>query len=364
MGLFDFLRGKKKISAADQAVIDNFRNSVNTLLNTPRKQVSPDEYARIREAEREWFKNHYDLSSIESISAIPERLDLPKPPGNTPTSEVYYYLRYMARQLESDGNSSLALACMKKSISLMQLKYGATYGREECYSYVRMLVRNGFDAEARIAKVHFDNYYNMGIEAEKLKQFQIVCKQAAELRTDLLMMSVQGITCPECARYQGRVYSISGKSKIYPRLPIAVTQTGVIHKGCTHQFFPYIHGSTNVHMDYILSVHPLMNKSFARDIVTFSNRPFVDDRTEASKAAAETAITKRRTAKLSKQQYDELMIEREIEKRNDYQNFEWLKANFPEKCPSSPSGYRRMKTQNTKNFQILKQLAAERGKTI
>ena len=46
---------------------------------------------------------------------------------------------------------------------------------------------------------------------------------------------------------------------------------------------------------------------------------------------------------------------------NDYA---WLQANLPERCPTSLTGYRRMRTQNTKNYQALKQLAAEKGKEI
>lgn len=336
------------------------------LLDFFRKRKTPvtEVYSEVRKSEREWFEKHYDLSTLESIANIPERSDLPKPPGNSPTGEVYYFLRYKARQFEMSGNIKTALICMRKSIVLMQLKFGATYGREECYTYVRMLARNGFEEEARKAKLHFENYYDTGIDTEKLNQFHRVCKQAADLRTDLLIMSVQGSVCSECARYQGRVYSISGQSNMFPRLPATIAKTGVVHKGCTHQFFPYIHGSTNPKMDYTLMVHPLKDKSFGRNIIAFSNRPFVDDRTEECKKAAEAARERRKVAKLNKQRYNEIMIEREVEKQNDYQDFEWLRTHFPDKCPSTPSGYRRMKTQNTKNYQLLKQLAANVGREI
>lgn len=45
-------------------------------------------------------------------------------------------------------------------------------------------------------------------------------------------------------------------------------------------------------------------------------------------------------------------------------DFAWLLQYLPDKCPKSITGYRRMKTQNTKNYQILKALAAEQGREI
>lgn len=46
------------------------------------------------------------------------------------------------------------------------------------------------------------------------------------------------------------------------------------------------------------------------------------------------------------------------------QDFAWLQANLPDQCPKNITGFRRMKTQNTKNYQALKALAAEQGREI
>lgn len=307
---------------------------------------------------------HYDFSTVEAIGAIPEQVDLPRPPGKSPTGEVYYYLKYKARIYEKEKCPDLAIACFRKSISLMQLKYGNSCGKDDCYSFLRMLARNGRADEALILKEEFDFYYGDELSNMRLQNFQATLRNASALHTDLLIMSVNGCTCPECAKYQGRVYSISGKSKVFPELPAIVKQTGVIHPGCTHSFFPYTHKVTRVDMDYTLRVHPLKKHRYGRNIVAFSNRPFVDDRTEACKKAAEESRERRRIKKERKRQYEETMIQREEEKRRDYADYDWLKSNFPDASPASPSGYRRMKKQNTKNYQKLQQLAASRGKEI
>ncbi len=57
-------------------------------------------------------------------------------------------------------------------------------------------------------------------------------------------------------------------------------------------------------------------------------------------------------------------IEAEIRRGREQRDFLWIQANLPDKCPKSISSYRRMKTQNTKNYQLLKQLAANHGRDI
>lgn len=61
---------------------------------------------------------------------------------------------------------------------------------------------------------------------------------------------------------------------------------------------------------------------------------------------------------------EEDIVEYEHQKHVDSCTVKWLQENFPSKAPKNVTGYRRMKTQNTKNYQILKQLAAELGREI
>lgn len=58
------------------------------------------------------------------------------------------------------------------------------------------------------------------------------------------------------------------------------------------------------------------------------------------------------------------LLDREADLTKTEKDYEWLQANFPDKCPKSITSYRRMKTQNTKNYQLLKQLAANHGRDI
>ena len=61
---------------------------------------------------------------------------------------------------------------------------------------------------------------------------------------------------------------------------------------------------------------------------------------------------------------DDGMIDREYQKWQDKTTLDWLQQNFPDKSPKTVTSFRRMRTQNTKNYQLLKQLAAEKGQEI
>ena len=55
------------------------------------------------------------------------------------------------------------------------------------------------------------------------------------------------------------------------------------------------------------------------------------------------------------------LIEEEAEKGRDKKKYEWLQHNLPEVCPKSFSGFRRMKVQNSKNYQKIVEAARKLG---
>lgn len=58
---------------------------------------------------------------------------------------------------------------------------------------------------------------------------------------DLVECSTVTPTCDLCALYQGRIYSVSGRTPGYPSLYETAFKHGysIIHPNCRHQFFPY-----------------------------------------------------------------------------------------------------------------------------
>lgn len=165
MGLFSLFKRKKKISSEDQAVIDNFKASLDSRLNAPaQKSLTKEEYHDIRQAERDWLEAHYDFSTLNGIQSIPDCKDLPRPPGDGVTGDVYYHLHYKARCYADDLNYDLAIACQKKSNALIKYRYGRYYGRKECYYLVKLYARAGLIQQAYREKELIEQFY--GIPAQ------------------------------------------------------------------------------------------------------------------------------------------------------------------------------------------------------
>jgi hypothetical protein len=81
---------------------------------------------------------------------------------------------------------------------------------------------------------------------------------------DLVYVNYVGITCEYCAKYQGRVYSISGRDPRFPKLEVRPPY----HSHCVHSISAWI--------------EEYMPADEVERMIDQSNRPFVDNRTEAS----------------------------------------------------------------------------------
>ena len=237
MGFFDSL--KSMFASVNSSATSDYadltpdeRSLLNKIsaINRTGRNISPELYQQLRDFEIAWLDRHYDTSTVEKVNAIPISANIPRAPapkyspmGPGHTGEVYYYLRHKAYRYEESGNMDLAIACMKRSVSLVK-----------CRSY-----------------------------------------SSADDRTPLAKM---------------------------------LARAGMIQEAKEEM--------------------RIINRDFGKDTLPLR------------------------------------IIEAEVQRGNELRDFLWLQENLPEKCPKSISSYRRMKTQNTKNFQALQALAAEKGRTI
>lgn len=160
-------------------------------------------------------------------------------------------------------------------------------------------------------------------------EFKKIISDCKRLKTDLVEKTAHHPTCGECAKYQGRIYSLSGADGRFPKLPDFIFERGCVHEDCRHLFYPYVYGLSS----------PAYIKGDPRRV---SNRPFVDDRPEQEKIA-----------------WDEMERAR-VEEVNDRYNYSILAKKLPEIAPKSFSGYRRMKNANTDNYRRLMENAKEK----
>lgn len=146
--------------------------------------------------------------------------------------------------------------------------------------------------------------------------------QVSELGYDLVKMSSHPGSCPICQQFEGRVYSISGKDKRFPKLDVAFSSGYAnIHPRCRHVLEPYIEAFNDVDKDIINS-----------------NRPFK----EPDKADRQVQVyyqNQREKAKL----------------RQDRLQWEKYRTVLPDEAPKTLAGFRRMKAANSDNYKELKQ---------
>ncbi|MBR5825468.1 MAG: hypothetical protein IKY78_00125 [Clostridia bacterium] len=149
------------------------------------------------------------------------------------------------------------------------------------------------------------------------------------LGTDLVEASYSLACCPECAKLRGRVFSTSGKDK---RFPIKPKQVDCSCSGIT--FSPFVFGVSE----------PIVNDYLNRkvDIIKFSNRPFIDDRTPKEKKDFE--------------EYSKY-LEDQKQKELDRIEYENLCSLLPNDAPKSFGAYRKMKKSKTSGFIKIQKLA-------
>jgi tetratricopeptide (TPR) repeat protein len=271
-----------------------------------------------------------DLNSIDGIQSIPVPKTKEKSSHDV-KDRMEYILQRKATEHKKNGRMDLAIECLKKSNELMPYSF-FEYARKDYERLVKYLkLAKRFD-EARAEEKQLDKMFGkeqLSKSAESKFARQIF-RNAKEIGTDLVEMSEHHPTCGECTKYQGRVFSISGKDKRFPKLPQYALSHGKLHQGCRHTFYPFTYG--------------ISNSAYGHDdIIAYSNRPFVDDRTPEEKLKYEAMIQAKEEEEKSRKEYD------------------WICENLPDIAPKSFSGFRRMKNSDSTNFQKLCQAAHNAG---
>ena len=170
---------------------------------------------------------------------------------------------------------------------------------------------------------------------------KINIRNARNLGTDLVEADYFLGCCSECAKYRGRIFSISGKDKRFPKKP---TRYGCTCQGLT--FSPFIYG-VDEPMYYPKGVN----------IIKYSNRPFIDDRTQQEKEDYAVYRKSQDNEKWFKPYASRISKLQAY----DFKCYNELKKILPEIAPKSLQGYRRMKNSNSKNYQKISQIALEKG---
>lgn len=301
----------------------------------------------------------YDLENTKSLKTIPipnfKKNNLFE--GYGITGSLEYVLKMKARFLREKGK-------IKESNTIYQrihLFIGASdhgYREKDYFVYPLILLREFKFEEAEKKRAEIEQYLKtlkvhdgtLGFYTFKRDLMKKTINDCKIYCTDYIEMNAHYACCEKCNKLQGRVYSISGQSKVFPKLPEVIKETGQVHDGCRHQFRPYIYTATGENTLY----DKMGNKV---DAIRSSNRPYIDDRDEEEKRKYNIYLQKMESEKYWWQNELEKQKKRYIEKMEYKQICEKL----PDLAPKSFSGYMRMKKSETKNFLKIAQAAKDIG---
>lgn len=140
-----------------------------------------------------------------------------------------------------------------------------------------------------------------------------------------------GSCCSGCAKYRDRIYSADGKDRRFPTIPQYICTCPGVSIGA------YFEGITKI------------SAAKGQNPISFSNRPFLDNRTKKEKTNYIHFVDRRIYTLLN---------------QKDKVTYQQLKIILPEDAPRSFSGFKRMKNEDTKNFSELSKKASSAGMDI
>jgi len=280
-------------------------------------------FSRLLKTERYNPKaSNYKMETLEDINSIP-----------VPTSQfeyncdftesIEYVLQRKATQFKKAGQMDLAIACLKKSNEIMPFA-PMTYTPKDYERLEKYLKLAGRFDEAR--GIHENVQSTLSNQNRSITEKQL---ELSDL-SDYIEVPRLNRPCSECAKYHDRIYSKNCKNG-FPDTKIFLEYINSKVCSCYISFFPFL---------YEISVPTLSQHN---NVVAYSNRPFVDDRTAQER-----------------EQYEEYMkkIESDAKDREDY---DWICEHLPDVAPKSYGGYRNMKSKNSANYQKIVLLAKEKN---
>lgn len=278
----------------------------------------------------------YDLTNPESFNSIPTPL------FQHPEFVVFDLSYVMKMHTAYIDNKELAVPFALKTVELMTASEILWQTKDYFTVAGRLMELGEFDSADIICDVAKQ-------EREKFDKWKYNYFVNVISNNELVQASAHNATCGICSIYQNRIYSVNGKDKRFPKLPKEFIKYGGFHNGCRHTFSPVFFYDGYKIYDYVIDENSGEHKEISYDAIEYSNRPFVDTRTVEQIKLYED--NKKSFYPIPvEQEYQKLKI-RYKERLKNVREFELVKDLLPKLAPKSLSGYSRMKSGNTKNYQ-------------
>ena len=262
----------------------------------------------------------YNFDSFESI----QNISIPKykllQGMGSPVNNIEYILQKKATEHKKNGRMDLAIACLRKANEIFPHSNFSWTEKD----YMRLVEYLKLDRQFDEARKEEQKIKELFAKFDKEKEeYDAKINRGVFGNTDIVSTNETYFVCDECAKYTKRYFSISGKSKKYPKLPEYLLHKSEKHKYCAITLYP------------VLDDISLPAWNYKGDFIKYCNRPFVDERTKEQKVMFEKEVKEKEEMAKDKEFYD-LIFEK-----------------FPEIAPKSFGGYRRMKASNSDNYKKL-----------
>lgn len=273
-----------------------------------------------------FLKEKYDFETIKGINSIKIPNYKPLQGMGSPVNNIEYVLQRKATEHKKNGRMDLAIACLRKANEIFPHSNFSWSEKD----YMRLVEYLKLDRQFDEARKEEQKIKELFAKYDKEREeYNARINREVYGNTDIVSTNETYSVCDECAKYTKRYFSISGKSKKYPKLPEYLLHKSEEHKYCSITLYPVLDEISVPAWDY------------KGDFIKYCNRPFVDERTKEQKEAFERDVKEKEEAEKDKEFYD-LIFEK-----------------FPDIAPKSFGGYRRMKASNSENYKKLLKKAEE-----
>lgn len=136
-----------------------------------------------------------------------------------------------------------AIACLRKSNALSDYEQRPLLTSKE---YLRLIKYIEYTGDSTLAQEELRKIYSRHPEfldkrISNLSNIKTALKHNKELKNDLVLVTTNN-HCPICSKYNLKVFSISGKTKKYSKLPHEISSDGGFCPNCYLGLNPYFEG--------------------------------------------------------------------------------------------------------------------------
>lgn len=174
----------------------------------------------------------YDMDTLDGINSIPVPAKNYNT-GNDLQDCIYYVLQRKATEHKKAGRMDCAIACLRKSNDLSDYEARPLLSQKEYLRLVKYIELSGNHA---LAQEELNRIYHKHPEfgdkrISNLVQIKAAINHNQKQKNDYLLITTNS-KCPICSQYNRKIYSISGKSQKYPKLPPEIKNNGGFCPDC------------------------------------------------------------------------------------------------------------------------------------